>query len=45
MAKSRNLLSRPDLVAAAGCLAAVLAIDCSSYNTKPFSPLVIKLTS
>jgi Flp pilus assembly protein TadG len=22
-----------------------LAIDCSSYNTKPFSPLVIKLTS
>ena len=22
-----------------------LAVDCSSYNTKPFSPLVIRLTS
>jgi hypothetical protein len=29
MAKSRNLLSQPELLAAAGCFTAVLAIVCA----------------
>ena len=31
MAKSRNLLSRPELLAATGCLAAMLAIGCAGH--------------